>query len=286
MCTLLILRHVHPEWPLVLAANRDELYERPTSGPQLLLGSPRVLIPGVDQARGGTWMGVTDGGFFVGLTNQRGGNAQGPAPRSRGEVVLSALRAGNIEAIERYLDTLDPSGFNPFNLLYGDARALRVAYARPDQPRLLREDVPTGIHVLPNDVLDAPELPKVARARMLAAEHVRKPWPLLARALQEVMADHHLPDEAQLPAPPPGTTYSREQARQFQALCIHTPYYGTRSSTLLALVPDRVAHCQVSEKPPCQHSFQDLTGQLSPLPREPSAPAGLGQPGHSGSVSE
>jgi uncharacterized protein with NRDE domain len=265
MCTVLILRHVHPEWPLILAANRDELYERPTSGPQLLPGSPRILVPGVDQVRGGTWMGVTDGGFFVGLTNQRGGNAQGPAPRSRGEVVLSALRARNIEAIERYLDMLDPAGFNPFNLLYGDARTLRVAYARQDQPRILREDVPPGIHVLPNDVLDAPELPKVARARMLAAEHVRKPWPLLSQALQQLMADHHLPDDAQLPESPPGTTYSREQARRFQALCIHTPYYGTRSSTLLALDPDRVAHCQVSEKPPCQHSFQDVTGPLSPL---------------------
>ena len=264
MCTVLILRHVHPEWPLVLAANRDELYERPTSGPRLLPGSPRVLVPGVDQSRGGTWMGVTDGGFFVGLTNQRGGNAQGPAPRSRGEVVLNSLRAGNTEAIERYLDMLDPADFNPFNLLYGDARELRVAYARPDRP-ILREDVPAGIHVLPNDVLDAPDLPKVERARVLAAEHVRKPWPLLARALQEVMADHHLPDEARLPEMPPGTTYSRQQAQQFQALCIHTPYYGTRSSTLLALAPGHVAHCLVAEKPPCQHSFQDLTGQLSPL---------------------
>lgn len=253
MCTLLILRHVHPEWPLILAANRDELYERPTTGPQLLPGSPRVLVPGLDQIRGGTWMGVTDRGFFVGLTNQRGGNAGGPAARSRGEVVVNALRAGSIEAIERYLDTLNPADFNAFNLLYGDARALRVAYARPAQPLMLRADVPAGIHVLPNDVLDAPGLPKVERARMLAAEHVRKPWPLLASALQELMADHPLPDG--VPAP----------ERPFHALCIHTPLYGTRSSTLLALAPERVAHCLVSQKPPCQQSFEDLTGQISPL---------------------
>lgn len=245
MCTLLILRHVHPEWPLILAANRDELYERPTTGPQLLPGSPRVLVPGLDEIRGGTWMGVTDRGFFVGLTNQRGGNAGGPAARSRGEVVVNALRAGGHEAIERYLDTLNPADFNAFNLLYGDAHALRVAYARPAQPLILRADVPAGIHVLPNDVLDAPGLLKVERARVLAAEHVRKPWPLLAPALQELMADHHLPG--------------------LQALCIHTPLYGTRSSTLLALAPERVAHCRVSQKPPCQLSFEDLTGQISPL---------------------
>lgn len=253
MCTLLILRHVHPEWPLILAANRDELYERPTTGPQLLPGSPRILVPGLDQTRGGTWMGVTDRGFFVGLTNQRGGNAWGPAPRSRGEVVVNALREGDTHAIERYLDTLNPADFNAFNLLYGDARALRVAYARPAQPLILRADVPAGIHVLPNDVLDAPGMPKVERARLLAAEHVRKPWPLLAPALKELMADHHLPE-----GPPP-------PEQPFQALCIHTPHYGTRSATLLALAPDRVAHCQVSQKPPCQLSFEDLTGQISPL---------------------
>jgi uncharacterized protein with NRDE domain len=168
-------------------------------------------------------------------------------------VVVNALRAGGIEAIERYLDTLNPADFNAFNLLYGDARALRVAYARPSQPLILRADVPAGIHVLPNDVLDAPGLPKVERARLLAAEHVRKPWPLLARALQELMADHHLPDGPPLPE------------RPFQALCIHTSHYGTRSSTLLALAPERVAHCQVSQEPPCQLSFKELTGQISPL---------------------
>lgn len=254
MCTVLILRHVHPEWPLILAANRDELLDRPASGPQLLPGSPRILVPGLDQARGGTWMGVTDTGFFVGLTNQRGSMTQGLAPRSRGEVVLQALRAGNLEATERYLDTVDPAAFNPFNLLYGDARQLRVAYARSSGP-LIREDVPEGIHVLPNDRLNSPALPKVARARLLAAEHARRPWPELSRRLQELLADHHLPPEDQLP----------ELARRVQALCIHTPAYGTRSSAIVALAPGRVAHLLASETPPCQHTFSDLRSMLAPL---------------------
>jgi uncharacterized protein with NRDE domain len=264
MCTLLILRHVHPEWPLILAANRDELLDRPASGPQLLPGSPRILVPGLDQVRGGAWMGVTDTGFFVGLTNQRGSLAQGPAPRSRGEVVLQALRAGNLEAAERYLDTVDPPAFNPFNLVYGDARQLRVAYARSSGP-LIREAVPEGIHVLPNDRLDSPEIPKVARARQLAAEHARRPWPELSRQLQEILADHHLPPEDQLPEPPPGAPFSRELFRQVQALCIHTPAYGTRSSAIMALAPGRVAHVLASQTPPCQHTFSDLRSMLAPL---------------------
>jgi uncharacterized protein with NRDE domain len=257
MCTILILRHVHPEWPLVLAANRDELYERPTSGPQVLPGTPRIIVPGLDSVRGGTWMGVTDTGLFVGLTNQRGSMAQGVSPRSRGEVVLEALRAGSLEAVERYLDTLDPAAFNAFNLLYGDAQKLRVAYARPTVAQLLREDVPAGIHVLPNDVLDAP-LPKVKRAQRLAEAHARRPWPELAGGLQGLLGDHHLPPEEALPEPPPGAPFSPELARQLQALCIHTPAYGTRSATLIALAPGRVGHLLASEVSPCRHAFQDL----------------------------
>ncbi len=127
MCTLLILRQVHPEWPLVLAANRDEFYARPATGPQVLRESPRT-VGGRDLERGGTWMGVTHEGLFVGLTNQRGRRGQARTARSRGEVVLRALQAGNVEAIERYLDALPGDEFLAFNLLYGDALGVRVAY--------------------------------------------------------------------------------------------------------------------------------------------------------------
>ncbi len=252
MCTLLILRHVHPEWPLVLAANRDEFLARPAVGPQVLSTTPRA-IGGRDVERGGTWMGATDGGLFVGLTNQRGSLGQ-PAPRSRGEVVLRALQAGSVEAIERYLDDLRPADFQPFHLLYGDAARLRVAYARPDAARLVREDVPEGLHVLPNDVLDAPDLPKVRRARGLAAEVARRPWPELATALARVMADHTLPSLEEVPEP----------SRRYQALCTHTPGYGTRSSAIVALAPGRVAHYLASDAPPCQGPFRDVTALLYP----------------------
>ncbi|HEY0094574.1 MAG TPA: NRDE family protein, partial [Archangium sp.] len=62
MCTILILRHVHPEWPLVLAANRDEFHARPATGPRVLLESP-LAVGGRDVERGGTWMGVTHEGI-------------------------------------------------------------------------------------------------------------------------------------------------------------------------------------------------------------------------------
>ncbi|WP_164017099.1 NRDE family protein [Pyxidicoccus trucidator] len=263
MCTIVILRQVHPEWPLVLAANRDEFFARPATGPQVLRESPRV-VGGRDVERGGTWMGVTNEGLFVGLTNQRGGRGQGPAARSRGEVVLRALEAGSVEAIERYLDTLPGDEFLPFNLLYGDARVLRVAYARPGEKRLRREDVPPGIHVLPNDVLDSPALPKVERARLLAAEVAHRPWPELEAGLKALLADATLPDLAHVPTPPAGEDLPRDFLRQLQALCIHTPAYGTRSSAIVTLAPGHVGHYLSTETAPCQGPWRDVTGLLAP----------------------
>lgn len=262
MCTIIILRHVHPEWPLVLAANRDEFYARPATGPQVLLESP-LAVGGRDEERGGTWMGVTHGGLFVGLTNQRGERGQGPAPRSRGEVVLKALQAGSVEAVDRYLETLPGDEFMPFNLLYGDAQRLRVAYARRTDRQLRREDVPPGVHVLPNDVLNAPELPKVERARLLTTEVAKKPWPELEAGLKAVLSDPTLPAEELIPPPGAGEDLPRDFLQRLQALCIHTPIYGTRSSAVVALAPGRVGHYLASDTPPCQGPWKDVTGLLT-----------------------
>ena len=265
MCTLVILRHIHPEWPLVLAANRDEYYARPAVGPQVLSpASPRV-VGGRDLERQGTWMGVTDGGLFVGLTNQRGSAHLSRAPRSRGEVVLNALRTGGVEGVERYLAGLDAREYNPFNLLYGDAEVLRVAYARPDSERVTSEDVPPGVHVLPNDVLDSPALPKVTRARTLAAAAARMPWSESVQALQRLLADHQLPEcTPELLPEEEALPELRERFRQFQALCIHTPGYGTRSAAIVALAPGRVAHYLATDAASCQATYQDFTPLLSP----------------------
>jgi uncharacterized protein with NRDE domain len=259
MCTLVLLRHVHPEWPLLLAANRDEQYARPSAPAQRLAGPP-LLVAGLDDVRGGTWMGVTREGFFVGLTNSPAGPSPLPAPASRGTVVMEALRLGRLEAAERYLEGLTPAAYGPFNLLYGDAQRLRVAYARPSAGRLTFEEVPPGIHILPNDVLDAPHLPKVARARQLAEDFALRPWPGLVEGLQHLLADHALPPLEQMPEPPAVMGLSREQARPYQALCIHTPHYGTRSSAIVALAPGQAPRLLAADGPPCQHAFRELPG--------------------------
>lgn len=259
MCTVIILHRVHPRFPVVIAANRDELYARRTAPPRVISEAPRA-IGGLDLERGGTWMGATAGGLIVGITNQRSWGGARPDARSRGEVVLEALRAGSPEAVTALLERLDASAYNPFNLLYGDAGGLQVAYARPGG--VVIEAVPEAIRILPNDRLDSPDFAKVPRARALAELAADRDWPGLVPPLTLALADHERPPLEQVTEPPPGSPITRELARELQALCIHTPHYGTRSSTIIALEPGRTAHYLYADGPPCQTELDDVTALL------------------------
>ena len=106
MCTIVLLHRVHPRWPVVIAANRDEYYSRAASAPEVLTRDPVPVLGGRDARHAGTWMGATQRGFFVGLTNQRTLRPADASRRSRGEVVLEALRRGSREAVDELTCTL------------------------------------------------------------------------------------------------------------------------------------------------------------------------------------
>jgi len=269
VCTIVILHHVVADLPLVVAANRDEFYARTASGPQVLhprSGARPLAIGGVDGALGGSWMGATEAGLFVGLTNQRTFRPANRELRSRGEVVTRALQHRSVAAVHDYLAGLDGRQFNPFNLLYGDGRALELCRAHPGAAALTFEPVPDGIHVLPNDGLDSPRFPKVERARDLLGTPstlATLPWPELQERLTAVLADHHRPPADGVDEPPPDSILTREWLVQLQALCIHTEVYGTCSATIAAIAPGRVVHYAFAPGPPCQTSFEDVTALLS-----------------------
>jgi uncharacterized protein with NRDE domain len=261
MCTIIALHQIHPEYPVIIAANRDEFYARPSSPPRVLLEEPRA-IGGVDGRKGGSWMGVTAQGFFVGLTNQRTWGAADGARRSRGEVVVEALRAGDTHSAEGYLRSLRPADYNPFSLLFGDAGGLKVAYLHEGMQAPEVQAVPPGVHVLPNDRLDAPSFPKVERAQALLKGYARQPWPQLRGRLVEVLADGALPPLERAPVPPPGSLFPRALAHRLEALCIKTPVYGTRSATIAALSPGAVAAYLFADQAPAPGRFEDMTGLL------------------------
>jgi uncharacterized protein with NRDE domain len=264
MCIIGIAFHVHPRYPLVVAANRDEYYARPSAAVEVLLPSPRA-IGGRDLTKGGTWMGATATGLFVGLTNRRTVGPPEPARRSRGEIVIEALRAGTVPAIVRYLEGLEAQEYNAFNVVFGDVNALRVAYGKAGESRVDVHALGPGLHVLDNDSMGTP-MPKVARMQELLAPRVGDaPWPELARRIHdEVLLDHVLPPQEQVPQHP--SWMDDAVARSLQALCVHTPAYGTRSSTVIAVEQDaaggRGVHYGFSSGPPCETQLEDRSSLL------------------------
>jgi uncharacterized protein with NRDE domain len=239
VCTLIALYRVHCDFPLVVAANRDELYARKASGPQVLARDP-VAVGGRDEEKGGTWLGAAEAGYFVGLTNQRPASLPPvPAERSRGEVVLGALSAGSLDAALAFVRELDARRYESFNLLFGDARRLFVAYARRSDAAVEVSPLEPGIWTLPNDRLGSKDFPKIDRAARLAAPLVSLKWGALVPRAQEMLADHEMPSGVAV-----------------QALCVHTPIYGTRSAALLAFSERGVEHYLAAEGAPCQSMLE------------------------------
>jgi uncharacterized protein with NRDE domain len=251
MCTIAILLGILDGAPLVVAANRDELYARAALPPRRLADTGRARIAGgVDAQSGGTWLAVRSDGRFAAVTNQR---ALAPAPdglRSRGLAVRELAESDDPEA---YVAALDPTRYASMNLVWGDAGGAAIAYARREGG-LEIERLGRGIHVLCNDRLGAPGFPRAARlTAALAGAPAR--WPDALPAIRAALADHtrEAPGPSHLPA---------ALARELTATCIHSPAYGTRSSTVIAARPGAIVAYDAADGPPCEAPFVDQRGLL------------------------
>ena len=261
MCTALIVRRAGPPATLVVAANRDEFLRRPAIGPTVLLEQPRA-VGGLDLEAGGSWFGVTAGGLLALLTNQPEVDGRPhPGRRSRGEIVMGALRQGDRAAARAWLSRLDGRLYNSWNLVFGDAELAEVAYGRSDREELEFEPVPEGLSVLPNARLDEPDHVKIAHARALVEPAVDAAWPDLRRTLAAALADHERVPLDSLPEPGPGARFPREMIRELTALCIHTPEYGTRSASIVRLEAGKV-ELSYAAGPSCRTEFQDAAAML------------------------
>ncbi len=249
MCTIAILLDVVAGAPLVVAANRDEIYARPSRPPELLGDG---IAGGVDALSGGTWLAIRRDGRFAAVTNQRALAPVAPGLRSRGLAVRALIAADDPE---RYVAALDPTHYASMNLVWGDAGAVSIAYARRDGApggTIAIERLPRGIHVLCNDRLGADGFPRGVRLHdAIAAAPLA--WPAVVPALQAALADHARSD-------PPPSHLPPEIARELTAVCIHTPGYGTRSSTIFAAGRGEVIAYLHADGPPCTTPFADLRG--------------------------
>lgn len=218
---ILVAWRTHVDHPLVVAANRDEYYRRPTAGAAFWPDHPQVLA-GRDLEAGGTWMGITRQGRFAALTNFRDPARHQPNAPSRGRLVSDFLTG--TQSIDRYLDSQDTSAYNGFNLLLGDGEKL-VAFSNVSGER--HELVP-GVYGLSNALLDTP-WPKVGAGKT-ALEAALAALPNEAPLFHLLRDDTIHPDSAL-----PVTGVPLEWERLLSAAFVMSPDYGTRSSTVVTV---------------------------------------------------
>lgn len=224
MCLILFAWKMDRNFPLVLAANRDEFYERP-SAPAAFWEDAPDLLAGRDLREGGTWLGVTKTGRVAALTNYRDPASLKTGAPSRGILVGDYLRGD--EMPEAYLRRIAPGAgrFNGFSLLAGDPDDLFCCSNRGATVRLA-----PGIYGLSNRLLDTP-WPKVERGKAALSAVLREKGALSAERLFALLADRTRPPDDSLPETGVGLAWERVLSPLF----IESPVYGTRSSTVLLI---------------------------------------------------
>lgn len=243
MCTLAVAFQVDRRWPLVVAANRDERLGRASEGWALRdgPGGTRHAAPR-DALAGGTWIAVSAGGVFAGITNYHAPLEWYPDPdrRSRGELVALAAAARTAGAAREALAAAPAERWNPFHLLVADARSAFLWWYDGERSGL--RDLGPGLHVVTERSPDG-SCPR--------GDLVRARWPVdpTIPKLRELLTVH---------APPPE-----------RATCIHMdPAYGTRSAAVLRLAPELAAsELYVAEARPCLAPLEDRSELLAALAR-------------------
>ncbi len=223
MCLISFAFDIHSEYSLVVAANRDEFFERSTEPAHFWPDHPDVLA-GRDQVAGGTWLGITRRGRFAAITNHRNPATTPAQPRSRGMLTLDFLRGEQSPA--EYLSDIakDAASYAGFNLLVGDTHSLHYLSNVQGTARELQP----GVYSVSNGLLDA-NWPKQRHAESalsaLLAEQINHET--LAATLQDTT---QTPDEDL-----PHTGVGLEQERALSAPFVVLPGYGTRNTTTLSV---------------------------------------------------
>lgn len=221
MCTLVLLRRPDADWPLILAANRDELSTRPSRPPGRHWPDRAHVRGGLDVEAGGTWLGVNDDGVVAAVLNRRGTLGPERGKRSRGELVLEALDHAEAYHAADALRAIDPAAYRPFNLIVADAvDAFWLRHAGDGAVRLV--PIPPGLHLIEAGELDDPASPRLAHyAPLFAAAGPPEPETGDWSAWAAILADRR----AGAAEPRHALTIVTEGA------------YGTVSGALMALPP-------------------------------------------------
>ncbi len=228
MCLIVFAYRVHPDFPIIIAANRDEFYARPTR-PLSAWTDGSDIVAGRDLKGGGTWMGITRRGRLAALTNYREPGLQVAEAPSRGHLVKDFLTGS--ESLNDYIKKMTRTGqrYNGFNMILSAGNQW-IYYSNRNKGT---QTLPPGVHGLSNHLLNTP-WPKVVRSCRAVETLLARKGPPDVENLMQILQDRTIPPDGDLP----DTGIGMEWERRLGSIFIQSEIYGTRSSTVLLAAAD------------------------------------------------
>ena len=223
MCLIAIATRIHPRYPLIIAANRDEFYHRPTSPLAFWKDHPNILA-GRDLEQNGTWLGITKTGRIAAITNFRNPASMDSQAPSRGLLVSNFLASD--PRPEDYLKTIKNSGktYNGFNLVVGDMNQLWWYSNKKNDIVKIKP----GVHAISNHLMDTP-WPKTQKTMSRIQNICRQNSAIDPKDIFLLLADTNRPPDDKLP----DTGVGLEWERILSSVFVSSDIYGTRSSAVI-----------------------------------------------------
>jgi len=227
MCLVAFGWKAHPDYSLIVGANRDEWHDRPAL-PAAWWGDHPQILAGRDLKAGGTWMGITRSGRFAAVFNFRAPTDKRSTARSRGGLVTAFLLSR--ESPGDFLSSISERAheYSGFNLVVADASSMAYFGSRAGEIKLLEP----GVYALSNHTLNEP-WPKVisAKSALEAALQARMTETARQMAIYEFLSNQAIAPDEMLPE----TGVGPEWERVLSSALIATPEYGTRASTIVSI---------------------------------------------------
>jgi hypothetical protein len=176
MCTVILLRRPAHEWPLILAANRDEMLTRPWKAPARHWPDRPEVVAGLDELAGGTWMGLNDTSVVACILNRHGTLGPQDGKRSRGELVLEALDHADATDAAAAINDISVQAYRPFNMVIADNRDAWWLALRDGATRMHMERIPDGLSMFTAHERNDPNDPRIT-AYLPRFEHATPPDP-------------------------------------------------------------------------------------------------------------
>ncbi len=252
MCLILFAYHYHPRYPLIVAANRDEYYRRPTQSCHWWQERSNLLA-GKDLMAEGTWMGITRQGRFAAITNVRDTRQRSSPKYSRGKLPLSYLTE-SIGPQQFYSQLItSATDYQGYNLLFGSADELcyfsnRSAHLSPIEP---------GLHGLSNASLNTP-WPKITTGLAKLQQILTTEEPDV-NAIFRLLETRIIANDSELP----DTGVGIERERLLAPVFIESADYGTRSSQILLIDKNKNVRLYEKERAPIKGPVKSFNFHIS-----------------------